>query len=513
MIRFQSLQGQAQRPLAHASLALLLLAMMTLSFHAALTGCGDDDDDATTANDDAATSTDDDDDASGTDDDDDATSTDDDDDASGTDDDDDATSTDDDDDASGTDDDDDTGGVEPLTFGNEPERGTTRHDGFTDFLYNTWGLERLDSLPPADFLIALAETEPEVFGNQFARYGFIPDPTDDLPVGLKRGTYEPEKVAQTCALCHAQQLPDGTVWLGLPATTLDFNSFAADVDERWVAAGNPSLRDNNARAKDYGPGRIGAEQDGSDFIIPVDFPPYLQLGERSNLNYLGTGQDVRSEVYLSLFGAGAGYPDDRKAKTPFPDEDKLAPFVEFFGGMLAPPPPQGDADLIARGAEVFEEQSCNLCHHVDNPSLDGVTTVDLDANGKERLPGEDPAFPTGSIRTSPAHMGLQDGDGFDPSFAPYVSFIVEKKLKVKQTDGYRVAILRGLAYTAPYLHNGSVPTLEDLLKPASERPKLFKRGDFTVDTTKSGNDNGGHEWGASLEDADRAALVEYLKSL
>ena len=46
----------------------------------------------------------------------------------------------------------------------------------------------------------------------------------------------------------------------------------------------------------------------------------------------------------------------------------------------------------------------------------------------------------------------------------------------KKTDGYANLPLDGLWLRAPYLHNGSVPTLADLLEPPEERPKAFKRG-------------------------------------
>src|SRR3546814_16743752 len=41
--------------------------------------------------------------------------------------------------------------------------------------------------------------------------------------------------------------------------------------------------------------------------------------------------------------------------------------------------------------------------------------------------------------------------------------------------------LDGLWLRAPYLHNGSVPTLRDLFKPAAARPKAFWRGDDVYD--------------------------------
>ena len=101
----------------------------------------------------------------------------------------------------------------------------------------------------------------------------------------------------------------------------------------------------------------------------------------------------------------------------------------------------------------------------------------------------------------------------------------------KVTLDYRARPLDGIWATAPYLHNGSVPTLADLLRPAAVRPKTFYVGDceidpvnvgcvsterpgaFLFDTTKKGNWNIGHEYGTSLNENDRRALLEYLKSL
>jgi len=101
----------------------------------------------------------------------------------------------------------------------------------------------------------------------------------------------------------------------------------------------------------------------------------------------------------------------------------------------------------------------------------------------------------------------------------------------KAIPNYRARPLDGIWATAPYLHNGSVPTLADLLKPAAQRPATFFVGDceidpvnvgcdttqrpgaFLFDTSKPGNHNTGHEHGTTLSPDDRAALLEYLKSL
>ncbi len=100
---------------------------------------------------------------------------------------------------------------------------------------------------------------------------------------------------------------------------------------------------------------------------------------------------------------------------------------------------------------------------------------------------------------------------------------------------YEARVLQGIWAAAPYLHNGSVPTLEALLLPASERPVSFKMGPnydiesvglsteqsqfgYVLETTDcadvgSGNSRCGHEYGSSLSVGEREALLEYLKSL
>jgi hypothetical protein len=103
-------------------------------------------------------------------------------------------------------------------------------------------------------------------------------------------------------------------------------------------------------------------------------------------------------------------------------------------------------------------------------------------------------------------------------------------MEVVQTAQYRARPLNGIWTTGPFLHNGSVPTLADLLRPAPERPAQFivsngafdpvnvgfeagGDGGFLLDTSVPGNANGGHEYGVDLTEADRRALLEYLKSL
>jgi len=115
----------------------------------------------------------------------------------------------------------------------------------------------------------------------------------------------------------------------------------------------------------------------------------------------------------------------------------------------------------------------------------------------------------------------------------------DKYLDTRRRGIYRAKTLKGIWATAPYLHNGSVPTIYDLLLPAAERPKTFRLGTreydptklgyvidgdrfvtppgmepFLFDTHLPGNWNTGHEWWfyPQLTDAERYEIIEFLKT-
>jgi hypothetical protein len=79
----------------------------------------------------------------------------------------------------------------------------------------------------------------------------------------------------------------------------------------------------------------------------------------------------------------------------------------------------------------------------------------------------------------------------------------------------RTSPLTELFASAPYLHNGSVPTLRALLEPARKRPVTFPLGTagFVFDTHLPGNRNTGHEFGTKLTPAEKDDLVAFLQSL
>jgi len=79
----------------------------------------------------------------------------------------------------------------------------------------------------------------------------------------------------------------------------------------------------------------------------------------------------------------------------------------------------------------------------------------------------------------------------------------------------RAAPLVALRASAPYLHNGSVPTLRALLEPAARRPISFPLGaaGFVLDTRVPGNGNQGHEFGSALSPAEEQDLIAFLETL
>jgi hypothetical protein len=133
---------------------------------------------------------------------------------------------------------------------------------------------------------------------------------------------------------------------------------------------------------------------------------------------------------------------------------------------------------------------------------------------------------------------VRSGPQWDPTFrAPLLDS--EKYPDTKGRRVYRAKTLVGIWATAPFLHNGSVPTIYDLLKPVAERPLTFPTGQreydpvklglqtdsskftlppgltpFLMDTRLRGNWNTGHEWNfyPSLTDDMRYAIIEFLKT-
>jgi mono/diheme cytochrome c family protein len=266
--------------------------------------------------------------------------------------------------------------------------------------------------------------------------------------------------------------------------------------------------------------------------------------------------------------------------------DKPPNAKDGFSGLKSPKWPGDilppiDQKLAAQGAELYKTH-CQECHRppvtseafYDFNNKDWWTKNEIgEAILKvENIPishiGTDPAQAADMANRTvaiPANLDIRE-----TSFALALGAVVEKtvnyiydqkkppmsaaerqaadgnmKNKLRKDLAYKVRPLNGVWATPPYLHNGSVPTIEDLLGDPEKRPAKFYLGSreydpvklgyktdpitngFEFDTSIRGNSNRGHEFrkdynknkeikgviGPALSADDRKALIEYLKTL
>ncbi len=259
--------------------------------------------------------------------------------------------------------------------------------------------------------------------------------------------------------------------------------------------------------------------------------------------------------------------------------ERLLEIEQWVAVLEAPPWDEGllgeiDPDLAARGAELYAEH-CQACHRDQAYAYDETDhrLLEVTMVGKEEI-GTDPtmleSFDGRRVLPGPftelAANGNADRVRADALLSHVVGGVVRKDFVDRQIpreeqvlyfggrltaegkpfDGwtkgpsYKAGPLAGVWATAPFLHNGSVPTLYDLLSPEDERPTTFWVGSttfdpiavgflsahddltnaerarlFHFDTRRPGNANTGHIYpkNAGLSHDQRLALIEYVKTL
>jgi mono/diheme cytochrome c family protein len=246
---------------------------------------------------------------------------------------------------------------------------------------------------------------------------------------------------------------------------------------------------------------------------PTDMPSIWNLRkydpEPMTMNWDGASHDAYSVITdsaLGLLGARPKHMDEFL--------DHLKWLKDYLSAKPAPAYPfPMDRQKAAAGKPVFERQ-CARCHASERTGK----PVPVDEVGTDRNRLE-----TWSRDAAVAANRVVTGMG------------IERKGLVEETMvGYVAVHLDGVWLRAPYLHNGSVPTLRDLLEPPERRPALFYRGytvydyanvgfvstgpeaeraGFRYDITVRGNGNRGHVYGTDLTPEEKAALLEYLKTL
>jgi mono/diheme cytochrome c family protein len=431
-------------------------------------------------------------------------------------------------------------------------------------------------LPPYAVFRALPSICPDRLPGGYASLGFVFEPGRDLPIGVsRRRRLGVDHVGLNCAVCHTGTVRDTPtsaprIVLGMPAHQLDLQSFVEFVlqctlDNRLTAdavrgrlpeSGGPSAFERlllrfglvdrlklqtldlynriapllQPDVPRWGRGRVDTFNPykaiqfnwpidalpASERIGASDFPSLWNQQPREGMQLHWDGDnDSVDERNLSA-GLGAGI-------TPVTVDHAGLKRVRDWTWTLPPPryPYAVDQALAARGAGVYR-QACLECHG-DHRFRDGV-------RGGARVGQVVAAAEIGTDRhrldSYTAAFAANQYSLFPDS--PY------RFRRFRKTNGYANHPLDGIWARAPYLHNGSVPTLRDLLEPPERRPAVFYRGYdvydqgrvgfvasvpeergrrfFRYDTAVAGNSNAGHLYGTTLPDEDKRAIVEYMKT-
>ncbi len=242
----------------------------------------------------------------------------------------------------------------------------------------------------------------------------------------------------------------------------------------------------------------------------ADFPSVWNLKVRKGdglfLNWSCDTPAVRSVIIDSALGLG-GKPGDWFLR-------RMEETDNFLSEWPAPKYPFAiDANLAQTGAPVYA-RLCASCHEVGGAQTNHLIAINDIGTDRERLDTWTQAAADEANRRV-KEMGIN------------------RPNMVKQ-EGYQSPPLDGIWLRAPYLHNGSVPNLRELLEPTDKRTKVFYRGydvydqenvgfissgpeaeraGWKLDVSERGNGNQGHSYGTTLSPAEKHALLEYLKTL
>jgi mono/diheme cytochrome c family protein len=161
--------------------------------------------------------------------------------------------------------------------------------------------------------------------------------------------------------------------------------------------------------------------------------------------------------------------------------------ANFLHGLPPVPYPfEVDMTRAARGEALFDE-NCSACHKPLNDAVYGRRDIGTDMNRAEVLNG--PARElflagfTASCHEPDFRHTDPAGDAVLPCRMDGADIIADRTRPDAQ--GYVASVLDGIWARAPYLHNGSIPTLRHLLTPG-ERPATFLRGAVSYDTSNVG---------------------------
>jgi cytochrome c5 len=358
-----------------------------------------------------------------------------------------------------------------------------------------------------------------------------------------------------CLTCHAAPLL-GKVVVGLGDSTADFTvDYATQASAAQLLVTDPAERAELAkflsRARALGPytrtltigvtpsdnvaAVLFAHRDRKTLswsdtpllelppavVVPVDVPPWWRMKKKNAMFYTAAGRGDHARIMMTASTLCIDSVDEARAIDAYFND------VRAYVETLAPPayPFPVDAALARAGQSVFAA-TCTRCHgsYGDAPSYPNLV-----------LPltqiGTDPILASGAAQFAAVYV-----QWFNESFYGETAHL-------DSLEGYYAPPLDGVWATAPYLHNGSIPTLAALMD-STTRPEFWTRTfdssdydpaalgwRFTAlasgqdtessaskrariyDTSKLGYSRAGHTFGDALAPDDRRALLEYLKTL
>jgi mono/diheme cytochrome c family protein len=263
------------------------------------------------------------------------------------------------------------------------------------------------------------------------------------------------KVGITCALCHSTV--NNSVQAGIGQRQDGWPNL--DLNVGAIVALSPALTGaQKAVYNSWGPGKYDARYNFDGQNDPALIPPAYGLDGVNSVTYTGDGDRIeywnRYVGVTQMHGHGS-FAEPRLnisvSNPPDQIESKLPDLEAYQLSLAAPAPPPGtfDAAAAARGQEVFNGQGqCATCHA--GPTFTDANTL---------------LHPTSEVPTDPTHA------------------------ERSATGMYRTTPLRALWQHAPYFHDGSAATLDDVVD--------------RYDSAKN----------LQLTPQQKADLVEYLKSL
>lgn len=439
-------------------------------------------------------------------------------------------------------------------------------------------------LPPYWVFKVLPKICPDKLPGGYASLGLLYEPGHDLPIGVsRRWRLGFDQVGLNCAVCHTSTVRETPaskpqIVLGMPSNQLDIEEFFrfvlnCSLDPRFTPdnlLGKIEEEGGDLGALDrflyrnllvtqvklttlnlqqrigvllqpdvtaWGRGRVDTfnpyksiqfnwpldKLPHDELIGASDFPslwnqkpraqPLPQAPDGMWLHWDGNNNSVDERNLSASLGAGV---------TPVTIDHAALQRVKDWAWTMPPPkyPFAIDAALASRGEPIYR-QYCADCH-ADHTFREGQVV-----GTKVGIP-----IPLAAIGTDPHRLHSYTYTFATNQYGLYPQSRYQFK-HFRKTDGYANHPLDGIWARAPYLHNGSVPTMRDLLEPPQNRPARFYRGYdvydqkrlgfvsnvaadkagkyFLYDTSLPGNGNQGHLFGTQLPPDAKDALVEYMK--